>query len=256
MFGIFYLLANIIGTSFSGSKAAYENRIAVKDAEKKYSLGKNRARIYTDRLGVTRSLDTKKRISIDNIYCSEAEGKDAYMYDENGKPIRNMSLELREERFKINKAKNDSMITVSKWKEGIANNLCGIHGRPYYAGTTYKDLNNGKVYVCRMLEVPKEISNGKIIRAIYYMDINTGLLVRLSDSERRQRQRDPASFPEDTIEQFIKYFNDKQMREGYYLNSNIVNDKNCDSCGRERDFYKKIRMSNFYMNHAAIDELT
>ena len=249
MFGAFYLAATTIGAIVSGTKAAHENSIHIKEAEEKQRQGKNRAGIYTDRLGATRSLSTGKRVSIDNLYCAEAKGKDAYMYNEKGVPIRNMSEEVREERYAQTKKEADPRITVSLWKEGCTANLCGINGRPYYAGHTYKDLNNGKIYVCRMLEIPKEITGSTMKKVGFYMDINNGLLVRESDSSKEMARRSGKGPSEEIISKFIQEFNDKQRGEGYYCKSNIPNPKNFDMNGNESDMSKRIRLGDFYMNH-------
>lgn len=255
MFGFFYLVANTIGTIISGSKAAYENSVHIKDAKEKQRKGENKAGIYTDRLGATRSLSTGKRVTIDNIYCSEAKGKDAYMYNEKGVPIRNMSEEKREERLRETIAKEDPRITVSLWEEGITDNLCGLHGRPYYAGHTYKDLKSGKVYVCRILDIPKEITGSSSMRVSFYMDVKNGLLVRESDGSKEKAKRIKRKLSDEAIAKFIQDFNEKQQGNGYYRKSNVPDPNDFDIDGKEIDMYKRMRMKNFYMNHKATSDI-
>ena len=99
MIGLLYLGVMLGGTIFFGLRAANENAQHIKIAEKKRQKGKNKGRIYTDRLGATRSLDNGKRVSIDNLYAAESKGRDCFMYDDKGNPTRNLSEELRAERL-------------------------------------------------------------------------------------------------------------------------------------------------------------
>ena len=255
MFGIIYLIANTIGVTISGTKAAKENYDARKRGYEKQSQGKNRAGIYTDRLGATRLLSNNKRVSIDNLYCAEADGRDCYMYDEHGRPIRNMSEEIRQERMRETKAKNDPRISVVEWKQGVPRNLAGIHGRPYCAGKQYKDLKNGNIYVCRILTIPKELSNGESFSGVYYMNMNTGLLVREADSSKERTRRKGRGPSEELSQKFISYFNEKQSAEGYMKKSRNPRPEDLDMNGKESEFDKRIRLGWYFCNDHEISDI-
>lgn len=248
MFGIFYLIANTIGTVISGSKAAKENYDARQRGYEKQAQGKNRAGIYTDRLGGTRRLSDNKRVMMDNLYCAEAKGEDCYMRDQYGHPIRNMSEEIRRERFNDAKAKNDPGISVVEWKQNIPKHIAR-EKNIYCFGTQYKDLKNGRVYVCRRFSIPRELTNGEWFNSVFYMDISTGLLVRETDSSKEKRRRGDKHYPPEEIsEKFIEYFNNKQSTEGYYHNSKYPDPKNLDMDGKENKFDKKIRLDWYFCN--------
>lgn len=255
MFGIFYLVANTIGTMISGGIAAKENYDARQKGYEKQAHGKNRAGIYTDRLGGTRRLSDNKRVMMDNLYCSEAKGEDCYMRDQYGHPIRNMSEEIRQERMREAKEKNDPRISVVEWKQGVPRSLAGIHGRPYCAGKQYKDLQDGKIYVCRILTIPKELSNGESFSGIYYMNMNTGLLVREADSSKERTKRKGRGPSEELSQKFISYFNEKQSAEGYVKKSKNPRPEDLDMDGKESEFDKRIRLGWYFCNDYEISDI-
>lgn len=244
MIGLVYLGVMVGGTIFFGLKAAKENFDAINRGKQQYKDGKNRIKVYTDRKGATRSLTTGKRVTIDNLTCSESSGKDCYMYDEKGNPIRNLSEEIREERYHEAKVANDPKRTVVEWKQGINPGLAGYKDNPLYAGTQYKDLNNGKIYVCRHFKFPKEIASSG--GGTFYMDVKTGLLVRETDSEKIDRERGYNSKSSEIYDKFITWFNDKQRKEGYMCQSNIP--LSTDINGEESKTSYIQRMKWFYCN--------
>jgi hypothetical protein len=245
MFGIFYLIANTIGTVISGANAAKENYDAMRRGYEKQRQGKNRAGIYTDRLGATRLLSNGKRVSFDNLYCAEAAGRDCYMYDDHGRPIRNMSEEIRQERLYEAKANPDPRRTVIEWKKGISDSKTRVKGNPLYAGHTYKDLDNGKIYVCRSFSFPTEFKQRG--HGTYYMDVDTGLLVREADSQIEDRKNHHYDISQEVSQQFIDYFNEKQKNEGYQFKSNIPRIEGWDTT--ESEYTYRDRMGDYYCNN-------
>lgn len=247
MFAIIYGLFNVIGLTISGAIAGKDNYDCMKRAEERKRNNENPHNIYYDRKGAMRDLTTHKNVSIDYIGC-ESEGKDQYMRDMYGHPIKNLSEERRQQKIADAKAKNDSRITVVKIKDGITKNLAGRQGRPYYAGPIFKDLDNGKEYVCRHFDIPESIAGEKYIACSYYMDISTGLLVRESDSSKEMRRRGKVNPSEEIAKAFMNHFNTKQSSEGYIGKSKYPDPKNFDMNGNEKSLSKDIRMRNYYCN--------
>ena len=244
MIAILYLTIIIIGLFVGGSIAAKENYDAIQRGKERQRQGINRAGVYIDRLGATRSLTNHERVSIDNLYCAESEGRDAYMYDEHGNPIRNMSEEIRQERLAQAKSNPDPRRTVVLWKNGTNPVLAGRKGNPYYSGNQYKDLETGDIYVCRHFDLPNEISH--LGSCSFYMDVNTGLLVRETDGEKYDMQRGYNTTPLSDCEKFIIFFNEKQKGEGYLNKSNIPSTSGWNT---EEDEYDRCRrMKRFYCN--------
>lgn len=245
MIGLLYLGFMIGGTILAGIKAAGDNEGSIRRAKERHRKGKNPYRIFIDRRGATRSLDTGKIVSVDYIGC-ETEGKDQYLRDMYGHPIKNLSEERRVQREVEARLNPDPRRTVVEWKKGIPEVRTHIEGNSYYAGDTYKDLKNGNIYVCRSIPLPKEFVQGRKYCSCY-MDVNTGLLVRESDSQKFDRQRKLYDVSEEIVNKFIGYFNEKQMNEGYFLNSNIPQSTGWNET--ESDFSKRLRLGNYYCNN-------
>lgn len=244
MFGLFYAAVTAIATTISGVKCAIEEQQQIDKAKKRKEEGKNKYNLYTDRKGATRDLATGELRSMDYI-CCEDRGEDQYLRDMYGNPVRNLSEERRQARYYA--AKNDPRRTVSLWKKDYAHSkqLAGYQGRPYYCGEIYKDLSNGKLYVCRRFSIPSEVSSG-YGSGKYYMDTETGFLVREADSMIYERQKGCCNVSEETSKKFIDYFNKKQQGEGYHLRSKVRNKYGWDDT--ETELGKASRMGNYYCN--------
>ncbi len=124
-------------------------------------------------------------------------------------------------------------------------------GYPLYAGDTYKDLKNGKIYVCRMFGFPDEIQPRGY--GVFYMDINTGLLAREADSQKLDRKNGHYEFSEEANCKFIEYFNTKQQAEGYQCRSNIPRIGGWDTKESERDYAR--RMEDYYCNNKSTNDI-
>ena len=243
MFGLVYALTKIAATVFTSSKAAIEEHKAIQEGYKAKEQGNNLANVYSDRLGHLRDLDTRESVMIDNI-SKEANGEDAYLRNKYGEPVRNLSEEKREKEYKEAQANRDLRRTVCEWKGPWSTSYVGINGRPYYSGIQYKDLDNGRIYVCRLFKFPKELNI--IGSGNYYMDVRTGLLVRETDSQKVNRQNGKYTVSEEDNQKFIDYFNGKQNSTGYIGNSK--NPEKLDWDGTEPEMLKNVRMQMFYCN--------
>lgn len=244
MFGIIYTALMSLGFIGHQVKNAVKEQKNINKGIEKRRNGENFANVYTDYRGGLRSLETGKRVRIDQLYDVEAEGKDCYMRDIYGNPIRNLSEEIRQRNYI--EAKKDPRRTVAKWKTGITESMARMEGNVYYAGETYKDLKSGNIYVCRNFPLPKEITT-KHLYCNCYMSIDTGLLVRETDSQRYDRERGLYNVSEDIVNKFIEYFNMKQKDKGYQCLSNTPSLSGWDSS--ENDYVKRMRMVLFYCNN-------
>ncbi len=243
MFGIIYTALMSLGFIGHQIKNAVKEQKCINEGKQKRKNGQNFANVYTDYKGGLRSLETGKRVRIDQLYDVEAEGKDCYMRDIYGNPIRNLSEEIRQQNFI--EAKKDPRRTVSKWKTGITESMARMEGNVYYAGETYKDLASGNIFVCREFPLPKEIT----LEHGYckcYMSVDSGLLIREADSQRYDRERGLYNISEDIVEKFIQYFNEKQSDKGYQCLSNIPSTSGWETT--ESDCAKRMRMVLFYCN--------
>ena len=247
MFAIIYSALMSLGLIGHGVKGAVENQQCINKAKEKRREGNNKPNIYNDRLGATRDLDTGKLVSVDFIKYAEAEGKDAYVRDMYGNPIRNLSEEIRQERLTNALLTADSRKSVVEWKEGVSRSSAGIKGKPYYAGKEYKDISSGAIYVCRYLPIPESVSGHAYSNGLFYMDISNGLLVREADSQKEKRRRGEDVISEDVSQQFVEYFNKRQNTKGYFMDSKIP--KHLDLNGSENEFDKRIRLEAFYCNN-------
>lgn len=239
MFGLIYALWEISCSIITGTKSAEEE---IKCIEKGFAAkrnGCNKANVYTDRAGHLRDLGSGNSVMIDHINC-ESEGRDAWLRNQYGDPIRNLSKEIREEIYAQEVLYHDPNITVCRWKRAFISSLAGLKGNPYYIGVQYKDLKNGKIYVCRQFKFPDEICPN--VRGKFYMDTETGLLVREADSQRIDRIKGKYVIGEDVNQRFIEYFNKKQLSSGYYHNSNL------SVMDDESEIFKNIRMQKFFCN--------
>jgi len=241
MFAIIYGLFNVIGLTISGAIAGKDNYDCMKRAEERKRNNENPHNIYYDRKGAMRDLTTHKNVSIDYIGC-ESEGKDQYMRDMYGHPIKNLSEERRQQNL-VN-AKKDARRTVCEWKS-IPLDKHLVEGYPAYEGKVYKDLHTGAEYVCRCFPYPKEITEQHGYCKCY-MNIENGLLVREADSQKYDRQRGLYNFSEETVYAFIQFFNKKQQAEGYYLDSNIPEVSGWEQ--KESKHAYRTRMGRFYCN--------
>lgn len=249
MFGLIYTA--LVSLGFVGHQVhnAIKEQQCINEGIEKREQGKNFANIYTDYRGGTRSLATGERVRIDNLSEAESEGKDCYMRDIYGNPIRNLSEELRQTSYADAKKSQDPRRTVAKWKRGVRRGMTGREGRPYYSGAEYKDLDNGKIYVSRSIPIPQEISGQICTRCLYYMDIENGLLVRETDSQRSRRESGEYKIPESVTQDFMNYFNQKQSTEGYLGYSKTIN-----GSSEESTLSKIVRLGMFYCNEFECNE--
>ena len=243
MFGLFYALVLLLAFIISGTRNLIEDSYQVRKAKEEKRKGRNKYNLYTDRLGATRDLDTGQLRTIDYIGC-ESQGKDQYLRDIYGNPIRNLSMERREAR--VMEAKKDPRRSVSYWKEGPSKHKIGCDGQPFCTGRQYRDLKSGDIYVCRLLSFPRKLfPEGGY--GMYYMDIKSGLLVRETDCQKLDRNNGVYDYNEEDNLAFIDYFNEKQKKGGYYKQAHQIKLSGWEQ--KESEFNRNIRMGYFYCNN-------
>ena len=228
MFALFYTAFMAVTSIGSGAKAAIENHKLKQKALNEKRTGKNLLNVYADYKGALRDLTTNELRTADHISC-ENDGRDAYLRDQNGNPIRNLSEERRLARMRQAKAHNSEGRTVCKWKPNVPKVIEGP------AGEQYKDMHTGKIYVCRLINLnnkryaPNDTGN-------FYMDIETGLLVRETDGQKQRRRHGNYDVSYEEITRFIKDFNDKQKGDGYFLQGRKIKCKDYYYCNALKSF--------------------
>ena len=243
MFGIFYAAYIAIGSAISGAKAAIEEQQCKNRGIEKRERGENFTNTYYDRYGHIRDIDTGKSVMVDYI-GNETDGKDQYIRDMYGKPIRNLSEERRQTRLNEALSNRDPRRTVVEWKKGVSDSKTRVKGNPLYAGDTYKDIKTGEIYVCRLFSFPNDFNHDGYGK--YYMNINTGLLVREADSQIEDRKNGHYEYSEDLNKEFIEFFNKKQRYTGYKFKSKIPRRDGWNK--NESEYEYRDRMGDFYCN--------
>jgi len=227
MFGIFYLIANTIGTIFSGTKAAIQEQQHInwwKDAKEQ---GKNPHNLYMDRHGTMRSLNNTRPVTITHLYRTgdiiRKEGCSDTTYT-------NLSAEWREKEFQRirNETNEHTVFPDVKIIHAHPSDVIDLEehkwdDRWYAEGQWWRDFKTSALYCTREIDGRY---NGKPIKIECYMDISSGLLVRASDVQAKK------SIPMDIYTKVITDFNDKRKGllkpktlyewNNYYLNHRIV----------------------------------
>lgn len=243
MFGIFYAAATAIGLAISGTKSAYEEWRCVEKGKDKRYQGKNRTNTYTDRHGHLRDIDTKESVRID-YRGVESEGKDQYLRNKYGDPIRNLSQERRLERYGEAKKDPNYKRTVVEWKHGVDDSRTRVKGNPLYSGPTYFDLSGNGEYVVRTFSFPDDF--GEEGFGSYYMSVDTGMLVRETDGQIFDRHKHEYKISPKTNTRFIQYFN-KRQKEGGYIEGSAISPRD-NGWGTESEYAYRSRMGDFYCN--------
>lgn len=211
MFGLIYLATSTVASIVSGVKGAHENSECIKRGKERKRKGQNIANIYYDRLGTTRDLDTHDIVSVDHIYC-ESRGEDACVRDLYGNVLRNLSEEKRTERWNAIQMNNPNGDTVCFWKPHSVNNAIW--------GNQYKDLKTERIFVARNFKYPTSYGTCGA-SGDFYMDCQTGLLVRETDMYKKRRDKNRVS--DELVERFIIEFNNRQKEDEkiFYWNTRM-----------------------------------
>lgn len=227
MFGIFYLLANIIGGAISGAKRISDNAYYKGLGWKNYRNGNDHgAHIYYDALGRERDLTTN------HLMFSYRKNGDLYIEDLKTFKVRNLSEEEIDQKIELAKefGINVRAIYYKNWtfdNSGLRGISCGIPGR------VYKDVNNGQLYFERYItwdknDFSKPGEGVNRCSAYFYLRITDGKIVSISD---KQEEKDKENDKHNNYEEFIEFFNSEQEKGGF-----VVRNRNKYAKGKD-DYY-------------------
>ena len=228
MFGLFYMLVNLVGITVSGTKQALDNAYYKEQGWERFNNGTDLGKhTYYDAQGRERDLTTN------HIMSTYREGGDLYIKDLKTWKIRNLSEEERVRKIKEIKEKNPEIKAAfyKYWSyecSGLKDQV-GV-GIP---GTVYKDVDNGQLYLERYItwrksDFSKAGVRGDYCSAYFYLKVSDGKIVSISD---KQRENDKDSCKEDDYNEFINFFNSEQDKGGF-----VVRNRNQYAKGKD-DFY-------------------
>ncbi len=213
MFGLFYVLANLIGVTVSGTKEMLDNEYYKEQGWDNYKKGTDYgSHTYYDAQGRQRDLTTN------HIMSTYRRDGDLYIEDLKTHQIRNLSEEKRIKNIKEVKKNNPETIAVF-YKDWNLENSELKDGHRAITGRVYKDVNSGQLYLERHItwrkdDFSKSGERGNYCAAWFYLRISDGKIVSISD---RQREYDKKEHNSDNYDEFISFFNSEQEKGGFVI---------------------------------------
>lgn len=249
MFGILYTLGIAIVSTIDGLKAASENAKCIAEGKEKERLGKNITHTYNDRLGIQRDLNTHEFVTIGKDYKDICD--DYYTWV--GKSgIKNKNITEEKRKLAFEEGKNGDWLgrTVDIYDKRYWSTNVKNKNKVIIQGAFYADLNNNRMYVCREFSLkfnPTEkifyLWNDNIdkkmektVKCKFYMDIQTGYLIRKSDTQFEYDQKYPDyALNDDETRCFIEQFNNAQKNGGWH--HNIMNRNPNEKIKKLQDYF-------------------
>lgn len=252
MFGLIYFADDLIARTIGLTGKHIEDSIT-----KKETLNKETGLCNDSQMNYYDSTMGGKRVIFQSQNMGRAVTRDIRTY----KVLRDLTQEAMNKELAYYRANPDPNHTVVQWSTRA--DIPDSHGlsemnKPY--GTRYKDIETGAIYVRRNF-VPKASSciscrKNKAYREMlsqyplstFYMDINTGMLVRVADGtydETRKIRISSGKYSSKEIEKEIE--ERKEIDEKWIKKFNKDQEKWIKKGIREVDGYK------FYWNHAKVD---
>ena len=229
MLGIFYTLGIAAASLVSGTKCLFQDSMGKARGIERYKNGDNPTETYFDRKGRQRDLHTGKVAWVARDYDSLSDDEWLCVGSGSNK-TRNLSEEKRRREFELGKqgdwlGRTADIYNRRYWSQSYSNK-----DKVIIVGAYYKDLNDGRLYVCRKFHQMFQVKIGpnivsSSIRDVYksckfYMDIITGELVRKSDTQIEEEKENAdykmRDFTDEEAADFIKEFNEQQRNGGWY----------------------------------------
>ena len=225
MFGLVWL--GLAGGSLlkDGLKGRFIDEDNRQDAIESYNKGDNIERVYVDWKGRFRDIDTDQL----RMYYSDPWTGELWLCDVNCNKLKNLTELSRKEKLK------QAQGTINYFHTVIPYHLTKIEEETVkaigFGGLYYQDIETGRIFVERkftktedeeiksMLKKDKwpwyikELKNHfSDVYFVFYMDIETGLLVRLSDrykksSEEWKRKYKKDTYNEKDVDLFMRIIN-------------------------------------------------
>ena len=270
MFGLIWGAIAGFFVAKDGIKGSIYDSNRKDQGELDYKNGNDVFGTYLDCRGYQRDVITDKRVFLDK----EERTGDLILRDLKHKVIRNVSEEKRKRAVEQAKSKNDPLCTAAKigYKDKINSYFdAGLRKHVFELqvfGTRYQDLDSGRIYVyrrfswdkkdypltkiCKTLNIDIEKEFPKGFCGSYFMDIESGLLVRISDEElqRDVEKKDRherlgelyVPLDMDKYKKFMNIFNEYQeiMRTKYRWNKITI--------GNVHDYKSEREFNEYYFN--------
>ena len=214
MFGLFYILTNLIGTTVSGIKTSIENGHYKEQGWKDYNNGTDYGKhTYYDAEGKERDLTTN------HIMFTYRKNGDLYIEDTQTFKIRNLSEEKRNEKIKILRETHPYTIATFYKYWDCVNSELRDESNVGIPGNVYKDINNGQLYFERHItwrknDLSKAGIQGDYCSAYFYLKISDGKIVSVTDEQIKKDKEDNR---EANYDEFINFFNSEQEKGGFVL---------------------------------------
>ena len=259
MFGAIWALISGVAVVTDKIKGTIKNYNSKEKAKQNKLIGKNDAGTYFDSKGKERDIETNQL----RMTMIDSDTKDLWLMDTHMHKIKNLSEEKRLRERKDQIFNDNSLHSVIKYNKGYNSSYDHVWNSKtgYYTdcwrvvGFRYQDIKTGRIYVERkfdnmtkdkMFNVlknwPREIKGLESIpwgfHATFYMDIETGELVRVSDTTllffenekdkaKRLGEKYEMSFNIGYCNSFIELFNKYQrnMKKKYDLTQHDEFDK-------------------------------
>lgn len=213
MFGLIYVLANLIGITVSGTKEILDNEYYKEQGWDDYKNGNGyETHTYYDAQGRQRDLTTNHIMS---TYRNEG---DLYIKDLKTGQIKNLSEEKRKKDMKIIRETNPKIKAIF-YKYWNSQNSELRDGDRTITGKVYRDVNNDQLYFERYItwrkdDFSKAGVRGDFCAAWFYLRISDGKIVSISDE---QKKYDKKNNKEEKYDEFITFFNSEQEKGGFVV---------------------------------------
>lgn len=214
MFGLFYMVANLIGVTVSGTKRAIDNSRYKDRGWEKYNNGNDLGKhTYYDSEGKQRDLTS------DHIMFTYRKDGDLFIEDTKTFKVRNLSEEKRKEEIRNILSKEPDTIAVFYKYWNHSNSELKDETNIGISGKVFKDIRNGQLYFERYItwqenDYSKAGVNGNYKAAYFYLRISDGKIASVSDL---QLSKDKENNIEADYDEFISFFNSEQEKGGFVV---------------------------------------
>lgn len=279
LFGALWGFISLFSMGKDSIKGSKINRERKEQAIRDYYNGRNDSRTYIDNKGSLRDIDTDQKVIFDNDYSTG----DLWISDVHLNRMRNVTAEKRERKKIEAKHNNDSLHTtielgkkdeVSYFDPALKTIVRELLPKGYW----YQDINTGEKYVERSIgwnSIKKDLLLSKMedrlnidlkeklperFHGYFYMNVETGLLVRISDRALQYdfKQKDKherlgnfyTPLNMEVYECFIELFNEYQkiMRSKYCWQKRFLGNVSAEYYESQSEFDKYfLNYSNYTM---------
>lgn len=259
MFGLIYALVKGAALGVTNIVDATQNAQRKEDGLTRQLKGQNPSETYYDRKGAQRLISNDELARVRPDYDDPCDDKWLWVGAPSVK-TRNLSEEERAQRFAETKNFKDYKgRTVDVYDKRHWSTISLNKNRVVIKGEFYRDLSTNETYVCRCFKVKYDRQNGTFqnipsyeikvkpdLSCKYYMNVKSGLLVRVADTQS-------SYYSKELSDKFISSFNMAQNSGGWYKS-----ERNRGPLKEKQDFYCNdlYAMDHIYSLHDLRDKET